>query len=648
MSTTGYIVRDAAGNLQQGIFAEGNPSTIYVSHTKDISLNLAAGDVHGFERHGQDLHVVLQGGEVLILNGYFNEGTTGDKNLFLSEEGEMLEVVLEDRADGYLAAGYEPLDMSGKWSSYDEMVFLDVDRIEPTVAPLAAAGFGGFGAAGAAAAGGAALLSGGGGDGGGGGGGGGGSVITPTVDDADLDRIIGGTGDDTVIVTGTGSAGSTVEVTIGTETQTVTIGSGGTWTATFDPGDLPADGIYASSVYVRDLEGNTWTLAGPEVDIDTTPPDLDVTAGVQSAGEVINAVEHASGTVISGTSEAGATVEVEINGTAHTTTADSSGSWSVTFSSGEILTGEYDNQRVTITTTDSRGNSDTFSELLEVDTILPHTVIATVEGDNVIDAAESSDGVVLHGTTEPGATVTVEFQGVPRAATVAADGSWSVSYTSAEIGVGNYESTVSVTAVDAAGNVYNTSQAVFLDTSPDIVGRFQSGSHTNLVSVDGVDPSLSIHALATDGSTTSPSATKTYPGGDTQFAFDTPLSDGNQLVVSRENGAGESTSTLYILNPNASSTEVFEHAGLGQFDIDALDLGAVDSTNLSLTEAQIKALSGNSDTLVVHGESGDALDVSQAVDTGETQTINGEAYTVYTVGTDATLLVDEDVTVNII
>lgn len=642
MSITGYIVRDAAGNLQQGNFAEGSPSTIYVSHSKDISLNLAAADVQGYERHGQDLHIVLQGGEVLVLNGYYNEGTTGGKNLLLSHEGDIVEVILEDRADGYLAVGYEPLDTAGKWSSYDEMVFLDVDRIEPTVAPLAAAGFGGFGAAGAAAAGGAALLAGAGGDDGGGGS----SVITPTVDDADLDRIIGGTGDDTVIVTGTGSAGSTVEVTIGTETQTVTIGSGGTWTASFDPADLPDDGIYTSTVNVVDLDGNTWDLTGPVVDIDTTAPEVTVTEGTVSVGEIVNAVEHSSGTVITGTGEAGSTVDVEINGTTHSTTVANDGSWSVTFSSGEIATGEY-STTVTLTTTDTRGNSRTTSDLLEVDTIAPPVALGVVEGDDIINAAEHADGVTLSGTGEAGTTVTVEFQGITRSATVAANGSWSIDYLASEITEGTYNSAVTINAEDAAGNTTTVIEAVSIDTdigTPEITGIFEDADgDLSMAGVTGFEGTASFDALHSNGTVTSENPT---PSGSI-YSFSPELPDGSHLVVSNSDTSGNTSSTLLVLDDSVTNSGTLDHAGIGAFNIDALNLNHAADADLVLDESVIKGLTGETDTLTIQGGRDDIVTVGGATSAGQ-QVIDGQIYDVYTVGSDATLLVEEDVTVNII
>jgi len=113
----------------------------------------------------QDGHLVLADGQILVLQNYYSPGAAGGKNLFLSDDGQFVEVVLENKAEGALFASYEPLDVSGKWSAYDDMVFLDIDRIEPVIAPLLAAPlFGGLGAGAAAAGvvGAAALVAGGG------------------------------------------------------------------------------------------------------------------------------------------------------------------------------------------------------------------------------------------------------------------------------------------------------------------------------------------------------------------------------------------------------------------------------------------------------------------------------------------------------
>ncbi|MDJ0827186.1 MAG: Ig-like domain-containing protein [Rhodobacter sp.] len=463
MSTVGYVVRDTAGSARRGTFPEGDPSSIYVSYTKDVSLNLGQADIAGYQRLGSDLVITLDNGQVVVLNGYFDTAHTGAKGLFLSQQGEIVEVVLADGDGAAMVARYQAVEVGGeKWSPYDQLVFLDLAEVEPVVAPLVAplaSQLGGLLAGGAAIAGGLAVAGGGDGDGGGGAK----TVIQPTVDDPDATHLIGGTVADSATVSGTGAPGSEVVVDIGGETQTVTVADDGTWVATFDTAGLPGDGIHEATVAVVDPDDNSFDLDGPTFDIDFTAPTVTVLSGTQSTGDLVNAAGHADGATITGTGEAGATVAVTIAGTTHTTTVADNGAWSVTFATAEIEAGEYTSE-ITLVTTDARGNSTTSTDVLVVDTVAPTADLDPVEGDDVVNAGEASDGVTLSGSGEAGAEIVVEFQGLTRTTTVGVDGTWSLDYSAAEIAPGTYDSTVTITTTDAAGNSSVSTHTVHIDT----------------------------------------------------------------------------------------------------------------------------------------------------------------------------------------
>jgi len=944
MSTVGYIVRDIAGTKQHGNFAEGTSSTIDTTLSKDVSLNLTPADVESYARRGQDLHITLANGENLVLEGHFSTGATGDKNLFLSQEGEFIEVVLEDRAEGMLFASYEPLDLTGKWSAYDDMVFLDVDRIEPVVAPLVAAPLlGGLGAAGAAVVAGAAILSDGGddvGDGGGGGGDGGVDTTAPTVEitsgtestgdlvnaeahgnnptiagtgepGATVTLEIDGTSHDTTVaedgswsiafdsseiptgeyntgititttdesgnsttstdvlvvdtiapaitvdtvegddiinaaeasdgveLTGTGEAGATIEVTFQGETQTGTVAEDGSWSFSYAASVITA-GTYDSDVTVvsTDAAGNSSTMTH-SVTVDTeTSVTLD---GALAGDNIINGAEHTAGVTLTGTAEAGASVVVTLGTVSHTVTANSSGSWSSDFAESEIASGTYDAE-ITAVATDLAGNTATTTGTVAIDTVAPPITVDSVEGDDIINAAEASDGVELTGTGEAGASIEVTFQGETQSTTVADDGSWTVNYAASVITAGTYDSDVTVVSTDAAGNSTTMTHSVTVDTETSVTldgaltgdntingaeqgagvtltGTAEAGasvvvtmnsvSHTVtadtsgnwssefvaseiasgtydaaitavstdlagntdvttgtvaidtstfvsidggraggdntinmvevqadvtltgiaepgatvIVSVDGVNrtasvdasgnwsavfqagsiaqgeydatvsvtatdlagniqtttetlsvdtiienpnvdsvtfetgdvrrigtlgstDSYTVNALEGDGSVSTPTSTQTVnPVFGTEFTFDLPISDGTHLVVSSEDGAGNSSSTLLVLEDNATEVGSTGHAGLSQFNIDALNLDYAADVNLTLTEADINALSDNSNTVTIHGGSvddNDTVTITGATDTGTTQTIDGQTYDVYTIGDDGTTLVIED------
>ncbi|MQQ09772.1 Ig-like domain-containing protein [Epibacterium sp. SM1979] len=597
MSTIAFITRDQAGTKQHGEFAEAN-SVLDATSAKDISLNLSTADVQGYSRVGNDLQILTMDGQILVLDNYFATGLTGEKNLFLSDNGEFIEVVIDASPEGALYPTYEPLDVSGKWSAYDELVFLELDRVEPVIAPLVAApALGGLGAA-AAAAGivGAGALAAGGdddeagdGDGTGGGAGDGGDdtgddddtgdvgddggdgdgdddggdssddgdsgSVTPTVDNPDASYDVAGDTTDPVTISGTGAPGSTVDVTIGTATQTVTVNDDGIWSAPFDPADLPADGNYDVEVHVEDPDGETFDLDGPTLNIDTTPPPIAITEGTQSVGEIVNANEQADGPVISGEGEVGASISVEIDGTTHTTTVGEDGTWSVTFSETEIATGEY-TTTVTVTSADAFGNTTVVTDVLEVDTIAPAIGVDTVEGDDLVNAAEAADGVTLSGTGEAGAAISVEFMGETATTTVGADGTWAVAYDAALIAGGEYDATATVTSTDAAGNSSTTSHTVEIDTvaptatintveGDDVVNAAEAADGVTLSGTGEAGAAISVEFMGETATTT------VGADGTWAVAYDAALIAGGEYdataTVTSTDAAGNSSTTSHTV-----------------------------------------------------------------------------------------------------
>jgi hypothetical protein len=467
MSTVAYITRNMAGTTQHGNFAEGSPAQVDAANAKDISLNLSPADVESYARNGNDLHITLANGQQLVLENYYSYGAAGGKNLFLSEEGQFVEVVLEDKSSGMLFATYEPLDLAGKWSAYDEMVFLDVDRIEPVVAPLVAPLFGGLGAAGAAAGVlGVAAVAGGGGGGDGGNSSTPPSGIYPTVDDPDATHPVSGSTTDPVVITGTGAPGSEVVVTMGSVDVTTTVEEDGTWTATFPVDGLPDDGNYNTTVHVVDPDGFEFDLDGPAVIIDTVV-NVDIDSGQAGGDDMINAAEAADGVTLTGTAEAGATVEVTFQGVTRTVTATEGGTWSADFASSEIASGEYDSE-VSVTATDSFGNTDTTTATVRVDTLTAVTIDADqAGGDDIVNNAEAAAGLTLTGTAEAGSSVSVTVEGVTRTATVDANGNWSALFEAGSLPGGEYDTTVEVTSTDAAGNSASATADLHGDTLVD-------------------------------------------------------------------------------------------------------------------------------------------------------------------------------------
>ncbi|ETV25519.1 Ig-like domain-containing protein [Pseudomonas aeruginosa] len=113
--------------------------------------------------------------------------------------------------------------------------------------------------------------------------------------------------------------------------------------------------------------------------------------------------------------------------------------------------------------------------------------------------------------------------------------------------------------------------------------------------------------------------------------------------VSTDGGAGFDTLVL------ANGIDLdYNAVGVGTLsNLERIDLGKGDSGSvLTLTAAEVDAITDANNTLQITGENNDTLNVVGAVNTGTTQLINGITYDVYTFG--STTLLIEDNTVQVV
>lgn len=153
-------------------------------------------------------------------------------------------------------------------------------------------------------------------------------------------------------------------------------------------------------------------------------------------------------------------------GVSHTVIAGADGTWSSNFAASGIATGTYDSV-ATATATDAAGNTATTTHNVHVDTeVVPFTRSGLLEGaDNVVNAAEASNGMVVSGTVEAGSTVMVQFaDGSLHSATVAANGTWSLVIPASEIPPGENSVTLTSHATDIYGNTTTITETVAVDT----------------------------------------------------------------------------------------------------------------------------------------------------------------------------------------
>jgi len=258
-----------------------------------------------------------------------------------------------------------------------------------------------------------------------------------------------------IVVEGSAEAGATVRVSWHGEDQVTTADADGRWSVTFDGQEIP-DGDDVISAVATDLAGNSSSPGTRPVSVVTDRPSRPIVDEV-TGDNIINIAESNSGITITGTATAGNQVFVSFAGLFTDREADVSGeTWSVTVDSTELAQladgGSY---AVTAYASDGINRSAVgTSEEIRVDRTAPSAPsIGAVADDNVINAAEAGEAVVITGAGgEPGGTVQVRWGGTTLdPVNVNEDGTWTAVFESGQV-PGDGPSTIIATAFDAAGN----------------------------------------------------------------------------------------------------------------------------------------------------------------------------------------------------
>ncbi|MGZ2979247.1 Ig-like domain-containing protein, partial [Pseudomonas aeruginosa] len=281
----------------------------------------------------------------------------------------------------------------------------------------------------------------------------------------------------------------------------VTADGSGNWTYT--PSTPIANGTVVN-VVAQDAAGNS--SPGASVTVDSQAP----------AAPVLN---PSNGTTLSGTAEPGATVTLtDGNGNPiGQVTADGSGNWS--FTPGTPLA---NGTVVNATASDPTGNTSAPASTT-VDSVAPAAPVVN-----------PSNGVVISGTAEPGATVTLTDGSGNPIGQVTADGSGNWSFTpSTPLADGTV---VNATATDPAGNtggqgsttvdaIAPATPTVNLSNGSSLSGTAEPGSTVILTDGNG-NP---IAEVTADGS------------GNWTYTPSTPIANGTVVNVVAQDAAGNSS-----------------------------------------------------------------------------------------------------------
>ncbi|RPW45467.1 Ig-like domain-containing protein, partial [Pseudomonas aeruginosa] len=304
-------------------------------------------------------------------------------------------------------------------------------------------------------------------------------------------------------LSGTAEPGSTVILTDGNGNPIAEVTADGSGNWTYTPSTPIANGTVVN-VVAQDAAGNS--SPGASVTVDSQAP----------AAPVLN---PSNGTTLSGTAEPGATVTLtDGNGNPiGQVTADGSGNWS--FTPGTPLA---NGTVVNATASDPTGNTSAPASTT-VDSVAPAAPVVN-----------PSNGVVISGTAEPGATVTLTDGSGNPIGQVTADGSGNWSFTpSTPLADGTV---VNATATDPAGNtggqgsttvdaIAPATPTVNLSNGSSLSGTAEPGSTVILTDGNG-NP---IAEVTADGS------------GNWTYTPSTPIANGTVVNVVAQDAAGNSS-----------------------------------------------------------------------------------------------------------
>ncbi|MGR3188924.1 Ig-like domain-containing protein [Enterobacter kobei] len=368
--------------------------------------------------------------------------------------------------------------------------------------------------------------------------------------------------------TTTAEAGQTVTVTLGGKSYTAQVQQGGIWSVNVPGTDLSAlaDNGYTVQVSVSDAAGNPGS-AGKAITLDTTPPTVSV--NVVAGDDVINSVEHGQAQIVSGTAtgaNVGDKVVITLGSNQYTTTVDASGNWSVGVPASVISALSDGTVTLSATITDSAGNSSTQTHDVVVNTASVALTVNTLSGDDVINAAEAGNALVINGSSAQfasGTQVTVTLNGKTYTATIQSDGTWTTTVPAADVGAladgARYQ--VSVSAQDSAGNSASATHDISVDTTAPVVSIATLSGDDVLNAAEAQQP-LTVHGASSAEAGQTVTVTlggKTYTAtvaNDGTWTLDVPVADLAALsqgaltvtasVNDKAGNSGQTTHTLTV------------------------------------------------------------------------------------------------------
>lgn len=361
--------------------------------------------------------------------------------------------------------------------------------------------------------------------------------------------------------------GQTVTVQFSSHSYKVDVDQNGNWSVNVPAIDMAnlKDGDTSVSVSVTNVNGNS-VSATQGLNVDSTAPDLFVNNITED--NILNAAQAGQALILSGTStaEAGQTVTIKLNGVDYTAKVEIDGNWSTTVQASDLAKlSDGSSYSVEASVSDKAGNSADAARDVLVDVSAPVVTIDITAGDNIINAREHSQAQIISGSstgTVAGDKVTVTIGDHEYITTVDASGNWIIGVPAGVIkGLAEGDVTVSASITDKAGN---------------------TGSHSNTLTVNTVQPELEINALAVDN------------------VLNT-IEKGEALTVSGTS-AGLADNTVITVNLGGINYTTTVNGGQWSLDIPVNDLAKLGEANYTVTVSATSDIGNdvsNSATLLV-------------------------------------------------
>ncbi len=313
------------------------------------------------------------------------------------------------------------------------------------------------------------------------------------------------------------------------------------WTAPF--ADTPAAKF---KIVAIDKAGNSANLISSAFTIDSTPPTLTFTS--PSANSFVNLAQVTSFAVSGTCSEEGQTIS--LSGAVNATTVCTSGLWNTLLDLSALAQGAF---TVSITQSDTVGNSTSISRSFIKDTIAPVLAITTPATNGYINSANVA-ALTITGTCSEN-TQTITFSGAASGTATCFTGTFSKSlnFTAAPQG----SVTLNATLNDAAGNSTSISRVLIKDTVPPILTLI----NTNSIDINNANyATFSLSGTCSENgqsvalSSGSMTGTATCSGGNWSASFDFTSAPQGAVVAtaSQTDLAGNSSSVNLNLNKNTT------------------------------------------------------------------------------------------------